>query len=978
MKKILVVDDNEQNLYILKVLLEGYGYELATAKNGTEALDAAHSNIPDLIISDILMPVMDGFALCRQWKTDGQLKNIPFIFYTATYTDPKDEEFALSLGAERFIRKPTELDKFIEIVKNVLSEHVVGKSSEPHKPIKEEETYFKKYNEVLIHKMEDKMLELEQVNKRMSALFQASIDLTSFIPMTELIPRILKKVINVMGCTYGNYFEFDEDKKEFHLQMAVGFSEKDLVKHRRELIFHLGEARGLVGLVGQTREPLIIDDTLSDPRWIKADSSINSALFLPMVCEERLIGVLSILNTEVGSFNNENLRDMATLANILAVAIEKTRLFEKIKLSEESLRESEKFLDSVIENIPDMIFVKDAQELRFVRFNKAGEKLLGFSKPDLYGKNDYDFFPPVEAKYFTQKDKETLRKKQLIDIPEETILTKDKGERILHTKKIPILDEKGNPKYLLGISEDITERKLALEALRESRERFSSAFEFASIGMSLVGIDGNYLQVNHTFCEIVGYSEKEMLQKNFQEITHPDDLKADLDYVHQMLAGEITTYQMEKRYIHKLGHIIWILLSVSLIHDKDGNPLYFLSQIQDITKSKRSEKLLDTLNQAAVSMLTAETLEEVFTSVSNQLKKLNLACMLFPIDQSRNKLITKYMTFNSTMLNEAESMVGIGHESFSFSIDALDVYKQVIGKKKTVYQENTTTLLRQVIPAPFKKFALHITRMLNIPKFIVSPLTVRNIVLGAFIVLSKDLSEEDVPAITAFSNQLAAAWRKTQLIQNLKTSLQERDQAQTELKANFGRIQKSLVDTINAMTSIVEKRDPYTAGHQTRVTQLAIAIANELHLSADKINAIKTSGLVHDIGKINVPAEILSKPGKLTKNEFRLLKSHPKDGFDILKKIDFPWPVAEIVYQHHERINGTGYPRHLKGNKICIEAKILAVADVVEAMHSHRPYRSALSLKKTLGEIIGNKNSLYDEKVVKACVKIFKTGKFKF
>ena len=177
---------------------------------------------------------------------------------------------------------------------------------------------------------------------------------------------------------------------------------------------------------------------------------------------------------------------------------------------------------------------------------------------------------------------------------------------------------------------------------------------------------------------------------------------------------------------------------------------------------------------------------------------------------------------------------------------------------------------------------------------------------------------------------------------------------------------------------IVETRDPYTAGHQRRVADLARAIAEEMGFSRSKIAGIRMVGIVHDIGKVAIPAEILSKPGRLNGTEFELIKNHSQVGYDILKPIKFPWPVAQIVLQHHERMDGSGYPRGISGEEILMEARILGVADVVEAMASHRPYRSALGIDKALAEISINRGKLYDIKVVDACLKVFKENGFKF
>ncbi len=204
----------------------------------------------------------------------------------------------------------------------------------------------------------------------------------------------------------------------------------------------------------------------------------------------------------------------------------------------------------------------------------------------------------------------------------------------------------------------------------------------------------------------------------------------------------------------------------------------------------------------------------------------------------------------------------------------------------------------------------------------------------------------------------------------------ERKRAEHELKKTAERYRNGLENTVQAMAAIVETRDPYTAGHQRRVAQLACAIAREMNVSEDKISGIRMAGIIHDIGKIRVPAEILTYPDILSETEFRIIKLHPVVGYDILKAIDFPWPVAEIVQQHHERLNGSGYPFGLSGNSIIEEARILAVADVVEAMASHRPYRPSLGMDKALEEITGNRGILYDSAAVDACLTLFNQKAF--
>ncbi len=209
------------------------------------------------------------------------------------------------------------------------------------------------------------------------------------------------------------------------------------------------------------------------------------------------------------------------------------------------------------------------------------------------------------------------------------------------------------------------------------------------------------------------------------------------------------------------------------------------------------------------------------------------------------------------------------------------------------------------------------------------------------------------------------------------TDVTARKMAEEELKRSFERQKIAMEGTVRAIAYTVEIRDPYTAGHQRRVTKLACSIGEEMNLSKDQIEGLRMSGELHDIGKIHVPAEILSKPGQISDAEYAIIKTHSQVGHDILKTIEFPWPVAKIVLQHHERIDGSGYPQGLKAKDILLEAKILAVADVIEAMATHRPYRPALSIEESLKEISKNRGKLYDSEVVDSCLRVFKEKKFK-
>jgi HD-GYP domain-containing protein (c-di-GMP phosphodiesterase class II) len=205
----------------------------------------------------------------------------------------------------------------------------------------------------------------------------------------------------------------------------------------------------------------------------------------------------------------------------------------------------------------------------------------------------------------------------------------------------------------------------------------------------------------------------------------------------------------------------------------------------------------------------------------------------------------------------------------------------------------------------------------------------------------------------------------------------ERKQLEKDRQHSFERLRKSLGATVQAMASVVETKDPYTSGHQRRVADLARAVATEMNLPSDQIDGLRMASTIHDIGKISVPAEILSMPRKLTDIEFSLIKMHAQSGYDILKDIEFPWPIARMILEHHERMDGSGYPNGLTGGNLLIESRILTVADVVDSMASYRPYRPALGLDAALEEITKNRGVLYDSEVVDACRRLFNEKGYK-
>jgi PAS domain S-box-containing protein len=644
------------------------------------------------------------------------------------------------------------------------------------------------------------------------------------------------------------------------------------------------------------------------------------------------------------------------------------------KRAEEELRESEETARALLNAPTDVAalidtrgIILDANEAMAERFSRPVDELVG-----MYG---WDLVPPGLAEPRKAYVDQVIRSGEPRRFEDE-----NKGtwfDNVFY----PVFDAQGKVTKVALLARDITERKRAEKALRQERDRAQKYLAIAGVMIVAINSKGEVTLINKKGCEVLGYKkEEEIIGQNWFESFLPGRIRNEVKAVFAKLtAGEIEAVEyFENPVLTKSGVERIIAWHNTVLTDEAGNVLGTLSSGADITEHKRAERLLRALNGAALAMEQALTHEEMFAAVAGEFKKLGFSCIVFPMDEKQSRLFPKYLSYESRALRAAEKLVGIRHEAFSIPVENVDVYRKVVWERKTIFLENAEVAISQVLPEPANRLAGLIAKTLKVPKSIPAPLIVDDEVIGVLSVQSDDLTEEDIPVITAFAHQMAAAWRKARLLQDLERSLTERRRAHEELQRSFQELRRTFEGTINVLVSTTEMRDPYTAGHQRRVTQLAWTIAKEMGLPEEQIEGIRMAGLIHDLGKISVPAEILNKPGLLTELEYGLIKMHPQTGHDVLKSIDFPWPVAQIVLQHHERMDGSGYPQGLSREEIILEARILGVADVVEAMASHRPYRSARGIDEALQEISQNRGTLYDPEVVDVCLKLFTEKSFTF
>jgi PAS domain S-box-containing protein/putative nucleotidyltransferase with HDIG domain len=574
------------------------------------------------------------------------------------------------------------------------------------------------------------------------------------------------------------------------------------------------------------------------------------------------------------------------------------------------------------------------------------------------------------------------------------------------------------------------------ENLRESEEKYSSVVENSIDGI-IVLQKGIIKFFNQAVLNLIGYNLEELIDREFENLLSPEYRKLIMNRYQARLAGKDVPSLYEMEIIRKDGISVPIEVSNTTITYRGEKAT--LSFIRNITERKQAEdelreseaKYRAVLEQSVdnIFLVDLETKKILESNVSlrnllgysaDEMKKLTVYDFVArPKDEMKKKLEQlqkedktvirerKYLRKDGSLVDVemVRNLITFGNKKV-LCVVSRDISERKQAEENLKNAKDELQMIMDSVPATifYKDTEGRIIRanktMANSLK-----LSIKDIVGKASEELfSKEQAEkmrkDDQEVIVSgkpkrdiihpYTTPDGIRWAITDKmpykdkegkvtgIIGLAKDITVQRKVEQKLKLTYQKLKKTMNASIETMSKILEAKDPYTAGHQQRVSQLATAIAKELNLSQDKIEGIRIASLIHDIGKIGLPTEILSKPTKLIDIEFSLIKNHSQIGYDILKSIEFPWPVAEIVFQHHEKIDGSGYPNNLKGDEILLEAKIIGVADVVEAMSSHRPYRPALGIDKALEEISQNREILYDPDVVDVCLKLFGEKSFKF
>lgn len=635
-------------------------------------------------------------------------------------------------------------------------------------------------------------------------------------------------------------------------------------------------------------------------------------------------------------------------------------MLEDLEREREALHRAHRQWVETVDAVPDPMMVHD-ERFCVVRANHAYAERSGLSFPELIGRPYWECFPKRAGP--SPECRHAIASGDTQAAPEAEF-TLETGE-IFISRTFRVADAETGRKLCLHLFEDVTANRRAAEALRKSHQMLERIFETTHFGIVYLDKDFNFIRVNRAYAEGCKQRPEFFPGKNhFALFPHAENEAIFRRVVQTGETFSILAKPFEFPDQPERGTTYWDW-TLHPLKDERGNVESLVFVLLDVTQTHRSMHALERVNRALRTLSAGNT---ALVRANNEASLLKEMC----------RIVVEVGGYRSALVGYAQSDAGKSIDAVAWhGIDDDDVR----GAKATWADDDLgrgplATAIRtgkvQLMPdalgdqryEPWRSVA----ESSGFRSVVAFPLLRTNHASRPFGALAigapGSFDEQEINLLTELAADLAYG------IESLRMR-EERQEAGRKLA-------RALEATVETMAATMEKRDPYTAGHQRRVAELACAIANEMGLDQATIEGIHYGALIHDLGKIQIPAEILSKPSRLIPLELELIKTHAKSGYEIVKNVDFPWPVAAMVHQHHERMDGTGYPQGLKGDAIALEARLLAVADVVEAMSSHRPYRPGLGIESALKEIEEKRGTAFDERAVDACLRLFREKGFRF
>jgi PAS domain S-box-containing protein/putative nucleotidyltransferase with HDIG domain len=659
---------------------------------------------------------------------------------------------------------------------------------------------------------------------------------------------------------------------------------------------------------------------------------------------------------------NSNVVDSpASVSFISDIAVRKQR--------EDALKESDSIYRALIETTDTGYVIIDS-EGAVVDANQEYVRLAGYSDlNEILGKSVLEWTADYEKEKNAAAVAKCIRDGFIRNLEIDYL---DRFGKITPVEVNATVMFRGNQLQIFTLCRDITSCKRAGVELRLSEERFSKAFNVSPTTMSISTFpEGRYVDVNEAYIKNLGYRREELIGFTKSELhiwEKPEDLAAAV----QILSEQKLFRNMETLTRTKSGELRIGLVSAD-IFEIDGAE-YMLAVFDDITERMMAEEAFresEEKYRLANQELAFQNQEKDKRAAELVIANQELAFQ----NQEKDKRAAELVIANQELAFQKEALKQSEEKYHSLVVNLNDVIDMLNAEGYVTYispviERFAGYKTEEIIGQPFISYVHPEDRQGLLESF-------RRTLSGQVEPAEFRLLRKDGASIYVRSFSRALAENGQVSLAGVLSDITERKRAEDELRESHGKLAKTFEQTVESLASIAEMRDPYTAGHQVRVASLGCRIASEIGMPAEQIGAIRTAAMLHDIGKIIVPSEILNKPGRLSVTERSLVDAHAQASYDILKTIEFEFPIAEIVRQHHEKLDGSGYPRGLSGDSILKEARILTVADIVEAMVSHRPYRPALPLKTALEEIGSHRGTLYDADAVDACLRLFSRKGFK-
>ncbi len=735
--------------------------------------------------------------------------------------------------------------------------------------------------------------------------------------------------------------------------------------------------RGPTGTAIRRGVPIVSNDVTANPdyppwRELAQRQGFASALALPLRLGDTVTGALCICAAAPDAFDEDVVELLSEAADDLAFGIAKHRAELEHGRMRAALQTAEERFRAAAEAGLDALFILksvrgergDILDFTFTDINARAEQMLGMARGQVIGQKLCELIPINRTGGFFDKYVAVVATGTALE-EEFRIDTPQIKAKWLRHQVVRVGD---------GIaisSRDITDWKRTGTALKESEKRFRDIVWSSADWIWEVDAEGRYTYASEGVKNLLGYTSAEVIGKTAFDFMQPEEAARVGAMFAQITALCEPFRDLDNINLHKNGSLRYVQTSGTPILGGDGKLLGYRGLDRDVTAKTLAELALARANRA---LLARSMTNEALMRITNEEDLLQSAARIIVETGGYRMAGVGYAKDNPEKSIKSMAWAGMEEGCITEGIQTWADTEAGQTPISRAIRSGKPELARDISLDPAFANWMDAAAKRGYACNLAVPLSDGTRVFGALNIYASEpnaFDTEENRLLVELADNLAFG------IVALRTRA-ERDRIAHAHAHHAEILQRSLEQSIQVIADTVGARDPYTAGHQRRVAELAVAIGRELGLPENKIHGIHLAAVIHDLGKIHVPAEILSKPGKLSEIELMLIKTHPQDGYDILKDVNFPWPIADIVRQHHEKLDGSGYPQGLKGAQILLESRIMAVADVVEAMSSHRPYRAALGIEIALTEIERGRGSAYDPAVADACLKLFREGRFAF